>query len=120
MIILATSWVPNREEFLTALGVSQGGLGEYFFGDVYDALFIDSVELKSEFKKYYFVEYKNLATYLEIQYGEILSKEELEADRVFMVNRFPQVIDRMYDENKLDAVLECIRNLEKAQNENQT
>ena len=120
MIILATSWVPNREEFLTALGVSHGGLGEYFFGDVYDALFIDSIELKAEFKNYYFVEYKDLATYFEIQHGETLSEEELEADRVFMVTRFPQVIDSVYDENKLDSVLECIRNLEKAQNESQT
>lgn len=114
MIILATSWVPNREEFLAALGVSQGGLGDYFFGDVYDALFIDSIELKSEFENYYFVEYKDLATYIEIQHGETLNEDELKADRVFMVTRFPQVIDTLYEDNKLDSVLECIRNLEKA------
>lgn len=119
-MIIATSWVPDRDKFLAALGVSHGGLGEHFFGDVYDALFIESIELKSEFKKYYSVEYKNLAAYLEIRYGETLSEEELGADRVFMVTRFPQVIDNIYEENKLDAVLECIKNLEKAQNENQT
>lgn len=117
MIILATSWKPNRKEFLTALGVSHGGLGEYFFGDVYDALFIDSIELKSEFKNYYSVEYKDLATYVEIQHGETLSEDELEADQIFMGTRFPQVIDTLYEDNKLDSVLECIRNLEKAQNE---
>ena len=100
MIMLATSWVPNREEFLTALGVSHGGLGEYFFGDVYDALFIDSIELKSEFDNYYFVEYKDLATYIEIQHGETLSEDELEADRVFMVTRFPQVIDTLYEDKQ--------------------
>lgn len=120
MIIIATSWRHNRSEFLSALGVSHGGLGEHFFGDVYDALFIDSIELKSEFNKYYSVEYRNLAEYIEIRYGETLSEEELGADRVFCVTRFPQVIDSIYEENKLDAVLECIQNLEKAQNETQT
>lgn len=120
MIIIATSWEPNREKFLAALGVTRGGLGEHFFGDVYDALFIGSVELKAEFQKYYSVEYKSLAEYLEIRYEETLSDEELGAERVFMVTRLPQVIDGIYEENKLDAVLECIQNLEKAQNETQT
>lgn len=118
-LILPTSWEPNREEFLEALGVSRGGLGEQFFGTVYDALFVASIEVKGEFKKYYSVEYANLAEYLEIRYGEALSEEALEADRVFMVTWLPQVIDRVYEDNKLDTVLECIKKLEKAQNESQ-
>jgi len=118
-LILPTSWVPNREEFLTALGVSPGGLGEQFFGPVYDALFVASIEVKSEFKKYYSVEYVNLAEYLEIRYGEALSEEDLEADRVFMVTWLPQVIENIYEDNKLDTVLECIKKLEEAQNEGQ-
>lgn len=119
-LILPTSWVPNREEFLAALGVSRGGLGEQFFGTVYEALFVASIEVKSEFKKYYSVEYANLAEYLEIRYGEALSEEDLEADRVFMVTWLPQVIDNVYEDNKLDTVLECIKKLEEAQNESQT
>lgn len=118
-LILPTSWVPNREEFLAALGVSRGGLGEHFFGTVFDALFVASIEVKSEFKKYYSVEYANLAEYLEIRYGEALSEEDLEADRVFMVTWLPQVIDDMYEDNKLDTVLECIKKLEEAQYEDQ-
>lgn len=118
-LILPTSWVPNREQFLAALGVSRGGLGEQFFGTVYDALFVSSIEVKSEFNKYYSVEYVNLAEYLEIRYGEALSEEALEADMVFMVTWMPQVIDDIYEDNKLDAVLECISKLEGAQNEGQ-
>ena len=118
-LILPTSWVPNREEFLAALGVSRGGLGEQFFGTVYDALFIASIEVKSEFKKYYSVEYANLAEYLEIRYGKALSDENLEAGRVFLVTWLPQVIDTAYEDNKLDTVLECIKKLEGAQNEDQ-
>lgn len=115
--ILPTSWVPNQEEFLAELGISQGGLGEQIFGTVYDALFVASIDVKAEFKKYYSVEYANLAEYLKIWYGETLSEEGLEADRVFMVTWLPQVIDDAYEDNKLDAVLECIRKLEEAQGE---
>ena len=118
-LILPTSWEPNREEFLAALGVSRGGLGEQLFGNVYEALFTTSIELKGEFKKYYSVEYANLAEYLEIRYGKAISEDDLEADRVFMVTWLPQVIDDMYEDNKLYTVLECIKKIEEAQNEGQ-
>jgi hypothetical protein len=111
--------VPNREEFLTALGVSRRGLGEQFFGTVYDALFVSSIEIKSEFERYYSIEYTNLAEYLEIRYAISLSEENLEADRVFLVTWLPQVIEDTYEDNKLDTVLECIKKLEKARNEDQ-
>lgn len=118
-LILPTSWEPDRKEFLEALGISAGGLGEQFFGTVYDALFVSSIEVKSEFKKYYSVEYANLAEYLEIRYGEALSDEDLEADRVFMVTWLPQIIDGDYEDNKLNTILECIKKLEEVQNEDQ-
>jgi hypothetical protein len=119
-LVLPTSWVPNRNEFLAALGVSRGGLGAQFLGTVYDALFVASIEVKGEFKKYYSVEYANLAEYLEVRYGVALSEEDSEADRVFMVTWLPQVIDVAYEDNKLDSVLECVERLEEAQNEDQT
>lgn len=119
-LILPTSWQPKRNEFLAALGVSREGLGEQFLGAVYDALFVSSIEVKSEFKKYYSVEYGNLAQYLEILYGVVLNEEALEAGRVFIVTWLPQIIDRAYEDNKLDTVFECIKKLEEAQNEDQT
>lgn len=118
-LILPTSWEPNRETFLIALGVSLGSLGEQLFGNVYSALFTSSIELKEEFNKYYSVEYSNLAKYLKIRYGRTLSEEDLEASRVFMVTSLPQVIDNAYDNNKLDTVLECVKKLEEAQGESQ-
>ena len=118
-LILPTSWKPDRKEFLAALGIIHGGLGEQFFGTVFDALFVTSIDVKDEFKKYYSVEYANLAEYLDIRYGETLSEEDLEAERVFMVTWLPQVIDTIDENNKLDIVLECIKRLEEAQNEDQ-
>jgi len=118
-LVLPTSWEPDRYEFLAALGLFRGGLGEQFFGAVYDALFVESIEVKGEFKKYYSVEYANLSEYLEIRYGKVLSEEELEAERVFLVTWLPEVIDDIYEDNKKDTVLECIKKLGEAQNEDQ-
>lgn len=113
-LILPTSWQPDRNEFLSALGISPGGLGELFFGSVYDAFFVTSIEVKSEFKKYYSVEYSSVADYLEIRHGESVSDDELEANFVFLITWLPQVVDDVYEESRLDTVLRCIRKLEEA------
>ncbi len=119
-LILPTSWEPSKDAFLAKLGVSSGGLGEHFFGRVYDALFTYAIDVKSEFEKYYSVEYASLADYMEIRYGQVLIDEDLEDEHVFMVTWIPQVVDEDYENNKLDVVLECIRELERSQNEDQT
>ena len=36
-LVLPTSWKPDLKDFLSALGVTNGGLGEQLFGPVYDA-----------------------------------------------------------------------------------
>ncbi|EKO3826327.1 hypothetical protein NTE12_002713 [Vibrio harveyi] len=116
-LILTTSWKPNKEEFLLALGIYPGGLGEQIFGTVFDALFVASIEAKAEYKKYYCVEYANFADYLIARYGKTLSEEELEASSVFIVDWLPQAIDKDFEDNKLGTVLECIKDLEGANNE---
>ncbi len=119
-LILPTSWEPRRESFLDELGVSIGGLGEHFFGNVYDAFFTQSVDVKSEFENYYLVEYANLAEYIEIKFGEVLSEDDLAHKHIFLVTWIPQVIDENYEDNKLEVVLECIRELERSQHEDKT
>lgn len=119
-LILPTSWEPSKDAFLAKLGVSSGGLGAHFFGGVYDAFFTYAIDVKSEFEKYYSVEYASLADYMEIRYGEVLSDEDLGYEHVFLVTWIPQVVDENYENNKLDVVLECIRELERSQNEDQT
>ncbi|PSU95697.1 hypothetical protein [Photobacterium kishitanii] len=116
-LILATSWKPNKEEFLTALGIYPGGFGEQLFRTVFETLFVDSIEVKGEYNKYYFVEYANFSEYLIVRYGQTLTEEELEASSVFIVSGLPQIIDENYEDNKLGAVLECIQKLEEANNE---
>ncbi|SON48153.1 conserved protein of unknown function [Vibrio tapetis subsp. tapetis] len=116
-LILTTSWKPNKEEFLIALGISPRGLGEQLFGTVFDALFVASIEAKAEFKKYYCVEYANFTDYLIARYGKTLSEDELETSSVFIVDWLPQIINEDFEDNKLGIVLECIKKLEEANNE---
>ena len=120
LLVLPTSWEPNRGEFLAQLGVSGGGLGEQIFGRVFDALFVDSTEIRREFKRYYAVEYGSLENYARIVHGLDLDDEDLAQERIFLVNWLPQVIDGNYEENKLDTVLACVNQLERGGNEAET
>ena len=111
-LLIATSWTPNKYDFLTALGICEGGLGEQFFGKVFDALFVDAVELKREFERYYAVEYRSLVEYAEIRFGVKVTVNDLEADRIFLPVWLPQIIDENYEDNQLDMVLNVILELE--------
>lgn len=119
-LILSTSWEPDKDAFLAKLGVAKGGLGEHFFGSVFDAFFTYAIDVKGEFEKFYSVEYASLADYMEIRYGEALSEDDLGCEHIFLVTWIPQVVDENYDNNKFDAVIGCIRELERCQNEDQT
>ena len=111
-LLISTSWAPNKCDFLTALGICRGGLGEQFFGKVFDALFVDAIELKREFERYYAIEYSSLAEYAEIRFGAKLTVDDLEADRIFLPVWIPQIIDDNYEDNQLEMVLNVIRELE--------
>lgn len=119
-LILPTSWEPDKDAFLAMLGVAKGGLGDQFFGSVYDAFFTHAIDIKREFEKYYSVEYASLADYMAIRYGEALSEDDLGCEHIFLVTWIPQVVDEDYENNKFDVVMECIRELERSQNEDQT
>lgn len=116
--IVATSWEPNIEEFLSSLGISAGGLGGQLFSSVYNALFETSINVKEEYDRFYSVEYGCLSDYVEIRYGITLSDTDLEAERVFAVTWLPQVVDDAYEENKLEVVMDSLTRLNEAQNEN--
>ncbi len=113
-LILPTSWQPNRVSFFEALGIEPKGLGAQLFGSVFDSFFTHSVELKREYLNYYSVEYSTLREYIEIRYGETMSDDELEKENIFLIRYLPQIVDTMYEDNKLDTVLECVEKMEEA------
>ncbi len=117
LLVLPTSWEPNRKAFLAQLGVSEGGLGEQLFGKVYDAFFVQSTEMIREFERYYAVEYGSPDNYARIVHGLELDDEDLAHKQIYLVTGLPQVVDENYEENQLDTVLTCIDQLGKADNE---
>nr|WP_321482063.1 hypothetical protein [uncultured Cohaesibacter sp.] len=117
LLVLPTSWKPDRRAFLAQLGISEGGLGEQLLGKVYDAFFVDSTEMKREFERYYSVEYGSLENYARIVHGLEFDDEELGRDQIYLVTWLPQIVDDAYDESQLDTVLACIEQLERVQNE---
>lgn len=117
LLVVATNWKPNRLEFLSALGISIGGFGAQVFSDVYDCLFITSINVKEEFNKYYSVEYASLSEYVVIRYNHVLSENDAESEQIFLVTGLPLILNTNYEGNQLDTVLECIQNLEVLQSE---
>lgn len=117
LLVLPTSWEPNRKAFLAQLGVSEGGLGEQLFGKVYDAFFVQSTEMIREFERYYAVEYGSPDNYARIVHGLELNDEDLAHKQIYLVTWLPQVVDENYEENQLDTVLACIDQLGRADNE---
>ena len=115
--IVATSWEPNIEEFLSSLGISSGGLGAQIFSSVYDAFFKSSINVTEEYERFYSVEYGCLSDYVEIRYGRKLSDENLEAKRIFAVTWIPQVVDDSYEDSKLEAVMNSLAILNEVNNE---
>lgn len=120
LLVLPTSWEPNRPAFLAELGISEGGLGEQLFGKIYDAFFVQSTEMKREFARYYSVEYGSVENFARIVHGLELDDEELAHESIFLVTWLPQIVDETYEENQLDTVLACISQLERVNNEAQT
>ncbi len=115
--IVATSWDPNVEEFLSSLGISSGGFGAQIFSSVYDAFFKSSINVTEEYERFYSVEYGCLSDYVEIRYGKKLTDEDLEAKRIFAVTWMPQVVDDNYEDNKLEAVVNSLAILNEVNNE---
>lgn len=111
-LILPTSWQPDRMTFLDVLGIKNRGLGFQLFGDVYDCFFKYSIDLKSEYIKYYSVEYATLGEYIETVYGKSLSEGDLEKEHIYLAKRFPSIVDTAYEENVRDIVLNCLKRLE--------
>jgi len=111
-LTISTSWQPNYDAFLEGLSIEKNGLGEQLFAKVFRAFFIYSVDVKSDFEKFYSVEYSNLKKYLDIKYGVELNDSDLEKDYIFLIDYLPQIVNDDYDDNVLDKVLTCIKKLE--------
>lgn len=120
LLVLPTSWNPNRQTFLAQLGVSEGGLGEQLFAEIYDAFFVHSIELRQEFERYYVVEYGTPKNYAWRVHGLKLEDEDLDHDMIFLVFSLPQIVSDDYVDNQLETVLASIEQLERVQHEAKT
>ena len=117
-LVLATSWQPNKRDFLSKLMIDPGGVGAQFFEGAFNCLFSDAINAKREFEHYYSVEYGTLDHYLDARYGIVLDEEELEKENIFLCTWLSGALDKNYDDNQFENVIQCIRDLEGA-NEDQ-
>lgn len=111
-LILPVRRIPDVAEFLAALEVKPGGLGGKLFTEIYEQFFSWSTDLRVEYERYYCVEYRTLQRYLELAHEIELTPEQLEKQHILKVKSPSGMIDRAYDDNILDVVIDCIKKLE--------
>ncbi|MCO5792668.1 MAG: hypothetical protein HEQ21_07600 [Blastomonas sp.] len=111
-LILPVSRIPDVAEFLAALEVKPGGLGGKLFTEIYEQFFLWSTDLRVEYERYYCVEYPTLQRYLELAHEMELTPEQLEKQHILKVKSPGGMIDRAYDDNIFDVVIDCIKKLE--------
>ena len=111
--ILFTSWAPDKKEFLSSLEISPDGFGSQLFLDVFNAFFIESIDLVQEYRDFYSVEYPTFSEYIESTFGKVLDESEQDSTYAFLVPWLPVIISDYHEGNKLDVVLACIKQLGK-------
>ena len=111
-LILAVDHMPEIREFLEALEVRPGRFGAQLFTEIYEQFFTGSTNLRDQYERYYCVEYSTLQTYLELAHEIYLTTEELEKRYILKIKSPSGIVDRAYDDNVLDVVIDCIRKLE--------
>lgn len=111
-LILPVSRIPDVAEFLAALEIRPSGLGAQLFTEIYGQFFTWSTDLRVQYDRYYCVEYATLQQYLEVAHETVLTAEQLEKLHILKVKTSGGLLDRAYDDNILDIVIECIKRLE--------
>jgi hypothetical protein len=111
-LVLPVNRIPELAEFLNALEVKPAGFGAQLLAEVYGQFFIGSTDLRDQYERYYCVEYPTLRGYLELAHEIYLKPEDLEKKYILKVTPLGGVVDGAYDDNILDAVIECIQKMD--------
>jgi hypothetical protein len=111
-LVLPMSRIPSAEEFLDILQIKPGGFAAQLFTTVYDQFFAWSKDLRSEYERYYSVEYPTFANYLELAHEIYLQPADLEKAHILKIKSLGGLLEQAYEENVRDTVINCIRKLE--------
>lgn len=111
-LILPISRIPSVEEFLDILHIKSATFAAKLFTAVYNQFFIWSQDLRSDYQRYYCVEYPTFASYLELAQEIYLEPADLEKAYILKIESPGGVLEEAYDDNVRDIVINCIRKLE--------
>jgi hypothetical protein len=113
-LILPMSRIPSVGEFLGILHIKPAGFAAELFTNIYNDLFVWSTDLRSEYERYYCVEYPTFVNYLELAHEIYLEPTDLEKSHVLKIEYLGGLLEEAYDDNVLDTVITCIRKLEES------
>jgi len=107
-IILSLNKAPEFEEFLSVIKVTKGTYAAGILWGIYRNIFVYSSELRSEYKRYYSVEYTSFEEYLFKKVGIQVKDLKFDLKYVFLFKPSHLLIDEMFDDNYLDDVLNVL------------
>lgn len=111
-LVVALNRIPAVDEFLSHLKIKAGGFAAQLFTDVYEQLFTYSRDLRSEYDRYYCVEYPTLAEYLKFAHELDVEPAELEKAHILRIKTSWGVLDESYEENIRKTILDSILEME--------
>lgn len=111
-LILPMSRIPSVGEFLDILDIKPAGFAAQLFTGVYNQFFAWSTDLRIEYERYYCVEYPTFASYLESGHEIYLEPTQLEKAHILKIKSPGGMMDKAYEDNIRDTVIDCIRKLE--------
>lgn len=109
-LILPLPTIPSRSEFFEMMSIKPGGLAAQLVQDVYKVLFIYSVDLKAEYRRYYSVEYDQFSDYLKLCHGVRMPEADENQTYILHVGRLPQMLDSEQGGTYLKPVMAALRN----------
>lgn len=114
IIMLPLNVKPTFEQFLEMLFIKKDSLGAKLIRPAYFQIFIEGVDVKALYDKYYSVEYETLGEYLEVCYNESLTENDLSMKHIFKFkDGYGFVLtDPAYDKGYLDRIIQLLKNIE--------
>ncbi|GAA5658042.1 hypothetical protein Brsp06_04426 [Brucella sp. NBRC 13694] len=109
-LILPIPAIPSQSEFFEMMSVKPGGLAAQLVQDVYKVLFVYSLDLKAEYRRYYSVEYGQFSDYLKLCHGVRIPEADENQTYILQVDRLPQLLDSQQGGTYLEPVLVALRN----------
>jgi len=112
-VLLIQNTIPTFNEFLNVMGVQENCFASDVLHDIYDELYVFSIDLLKEYNTYYSIEYKTFLQFYINKVGGFFDRKlflefKSEPNHVLLIKTDMHLIDTDYEENYLETTLQAL------------